>query len=101
MFGVATRNARERGRTEKIMLDKPNGMCYNLINEREVIQMECERWYELRWGWHYVGSTYVYNEYKVFLTEKDINKYIFDLLHNESIGIDWYKRVYIEDWKRG
>lgn len=63
--------------------------------------MECERWYELRWGWHYVGSPYVYNEYKVFLTEKDINKYIFDLLHNESIKIDWYKKVYIEDWKRG
>jgi hypothetical protein len=63
--------------------------------------MKCGRWYELRWGWHYINSDYVYNEYKVFLTEKDINEYIFELFHNENIEIDWYKRVYIEDWKRG
>ena len=61
--------------------------------------MECEKWYELRWGWHYIGSTYVYNEYKVFLKETEINKYLFDLFHNEAIEIDWYNKSYIEDWK--
>lgn len=61
--------------------------------------MECEKSYELRFGWCYVGSTYVYNDYKVFLTEREINKYCFDLLHNPAIEIKWYKKIYIEDWK--
>lgn len=61
--------------------------------------MKCEKHWELRYGWHYVGSEYVYNEYKVFCSERDINKFIFELFHNEYIKIDWYKKIYIEDWK--
>ena len=47
--------------------------------------MEYEKHYELRYGWCYVGSDYCYNEYEVFLTEKEINQYIFDLLHKKFI----------------
>ena len=61
--------------------------------------MEYEKHYELRYGWCYIGSDYCYNEYEVFLTEKEINQYIFDLLHNDKIKVIWYKKICIEDWK--
>ena len=61
--------------------------------------MDCEKHWELRYGWHYVNSSYVYNEYKTFCKEIDINKFIFELFHNKKIKIDWYKKIYIEDWK--
>lgn len=61
--------------------------------------MNCEKHWELRYGWHYTDSNYVYNEYKTFCKEIDINKFIFELFHNENIKIDWYKKIYIEDWK--
>lgn len=61
--------------------------------------MEYEKYYELRWGWCYVGSTYCYNEYKVFLTEAEINKYRFELFHNPHIKIEWCKQICVEDWK--
>ena len=62
--------------------------------------MNCEKHWELHYGWHYVNANYVYNEYKVFCKEVDINKFIFELFHNKKIKIDWYKKIYIEDWKR-
>ena len=61
--------------------------------------MEYEKYYELRWGWCYVGSTYCYHEYKVFLTEEETDKYRFELFHNPHIKIKWCKKICVEDWK--
>ena len=61
--------------------------------------MEYEKYYELRWGWCYVGSTNCYNDYEVFLTEKEINKYQLDLFNNPIIEVKWCKKIRIEDWK--
>mgnify|MGYP003297337879 CR=1 FL=1 len=48
--------------------------------------MDCEKHWELRYGWHYVNdSSYVYNEYKVFCKEIDINRFVFELFHNKNI----------------
>ena len=61
--------------------------------------MEYEKYYELRWGWHYIGSSYCYNEYKVFLTEEAVNDFHNKLFKNSAIGIDWCKKICVEDWK--
>ena len=50
--------------------------------------MKCEKHWELRYGWHYVDSDYVYNEYKTFCKEIDINKFVFELFHNKNIKIN-------------
>lgn len=61
--------------------------------------MEYEKYYELRWGWCYVDTSYCYNDYKVFLKEKDVDKYKFDLFHNPNIEVVWCKKICVEDWK--
>jgi hypothetical protein len=58
-----------------------------------------EKTYELRYGWNYVGSNYVYVEYKVFLSKKKRDKYLFNLFQSKTIEIKWYKKFDIADWK--
>ena len=61
--------------------------------------MKCERYWELNYGWHYIHLNYVHSECEIFCSERDINKFIFELFHNKNIKIDWYKKIYIENWK--
>ena len=61
--------------------------------------MQYEKYYELRWGWCYIGSNYCYNEYKVFLTEQEINEFHLGLINNPTIKVVWCKKIRIEDWR--
>lgn len=61
--------------------------------------MEYEKYYELSWTWHYVNSFYCYSEYKVFETEEEVNKYVFDLFHNLTISVVWCEKKCVEKWE--